>query len=96
MTTTMDREALRLLCEALALRDQAAAELSAEGATLVVTTATGASKANPLIHIRNRAEAHAVRLMVEFGLTPASRTRLASTEGGGAAGGDPDADAIFD
>lgn len=45
---------------------------------IVVATPTGQMKANPAIAIAQKASAAALRLAIEFGLTPAARSRVSA------------------
>ena len=70
---TCDTAALRLFCEASVLKDRAKQEIDNFG--LLIKSAQGMKK-NPAVTIFNE-QAHTVRtLLGEFGLTPASRSKI--------------------
>jgi P27 family predicted phage terminase small subunit len=71
-----DLAALALYCEAHARHSAAARDLSKRG--MVTMTADG-PRINPAVGIAERASNQALRFLVEFGLTPSSRSRLKTT-----------------
>lgn len=96
--TTADRQALALTCSALAEHQAARAVLAAGGSTYEAEAASGAilHRERPEVRVANDAWRRAMRGLVEFGLTPASRGRLDVEPGAAAAcRGDPTAE-FFD
>lgn len=78
-----DRRALEMLCRAYATYLKANDEIESRGLLLESLNAqTGLSmmKRNPAVDIANAAHANMVRLLIEFGLTPAARGKV-SKEG---------------
>lgn len=69
-----DRTCLSLLCTAWARHLEAEAKLEADGAVLI--SPKGYPLQSPWLAISNRAHDMHVKLCVEFGLTPSSRTRV--------------------
>lgn len=88
LLSNIDRETLVAYCEAVAtarvaqsaLRELARKERrrkrGAKFEGLIVFGPTGAPYPHPLVSIRNKAQADAVRYAAEFGMTPASRSRI--------------------
>lgn len=72
--TEADRHGLASLCIQLALIKHVQQKLKEFG--VVVKTPNGYPVVSPYISIQNNAVAQATRLMQEFGLTPASRSRI--------------------
>ena len=70
----LDLDALRLLVEALDLARQMDELVRVEGVT--VAAGSGGRKAHPAIKAGAAARATALRLLSEFGATPASRARV--------------------
>lgn len=78
-----DRRALEMLCRAYALYLQAQDEITKHGLLVQSFNAqTGLEmwKRNPAVDIANAAHTNMVRLLIEFGLTPAARGKV-SKEG---------------
>ena len=75
--TKADRQALALLCDALAEYRAARAVVEAEGATFTVRTDSGkVVRARPEVAIAADAHRRARLMLAEFGLTPAGRRRV--------------------
>ena len=72
--TTIDRSALAAYCASFA-RWQAA-ERQLASSDLVIRTARGGHVANPLLRIAAKAQSGTVKFATEFGMSPASRTRV--------------------
>jgi P27 family predicted phage terminase small subunit len=75
-----DLSALALYCEAYARYRAALDEITGKDGklTLTVDTGTGSIKAHPALTIMNQAQGQMRAILVEFGMTPSSRTRVAS------------------
>jgi P27 family predicted phage terminase small subunit len=87
-----DRTALALYCTAVDRAQRAELQVEREGMTLENPT-TGAIHAHPLLAVAKEARAQALRYGCEFGLTPASRSKLPAPGAGKDA---PDADPLRD
>jgi len=76
----IDLYALRLLCESIKLYLDAQDEIEERGITLIETSTVGNEKTiiNPAVRIRSQVWAEIVKLLTQFGMTPASRTGLAT------------------
>jgi P27 family predicted phage terminase small subunit len=74
LLTALDVDALAALCAAIADRDAARVMLQRGG--LVVKTASGFPVVSPYWAIESRASERVRRLLIEFGMTPASRTNV--------------------
>lgn len=74
LITRVDRGALAAYCEAWSRWRRAEEALERE--ELVLTTDKGYTYPNPLIGIANGALEQMKRFMVEFGMTPSSRTKV--------------------
>ena len=72
--TTLDTAMLRILVSQLAMIDLADEAIAKFG--LVQKTKRATASTTPWIRIRNSASALALRISLEFGLTPSSRSRL--------------------
>jgi len=72
--TNLDKSALVVYCEAWARWRIATDHVHAEG--MLVTQPGGYLAQNPYLSIANKAFDHLQKLMVEFGMTPSSRTRI--------------------
>lgn len=71
--TFADSAALESYCESYAEMQQARKLIQKEG--LVISTAQG-QKPHPAVTIRDKAEKRMKSFLIEFGLTPASRSRI--------------------
>lgn len=72
--TLAERGALVCYCRAWARMTKAAAKLEVEGE--VISSPSGYQIQSPWLAIHNKALEQVVKLLAEFGLTPASRTRV--------------------
>lgn len=72
--TALDVPMFRMLCNSLALIDEADAAIRKDG--LTQKTKLGNRATSPWFRIRAQAEKQAIRMMGEFGLSPSSRSRL--------------------
>lgn len=75
--TELDTDALRLLCDACMRYDEANAQLHKYG--MVIKAPSGFPIQSPYLAIANKAHEQICKLLVEFGLSPSSRTRVAAT-----------------
>ena len=87
LLTHLDERALALYCEAYSLWVEAKQKVADTG--LVVTTEKGNVIQNPYLGIANKAAKQMLEILVEFGMTPSSRTRVTAVKDGDA--GDPKA-----
>lgn len=83
-----DRTALALYCTAVDRAQRAEKEIERDGMTVKNPT-TGALHAHPLLTVAKEARAQALRYGCEFGLTPASRSKIAAPAGGKEPESDP-------
>lgn len=74
LLTKLDRAALAANCQAYGLWVKAEKEAAVDG--LVVKTKDGKLIQNPYLSIANKAMRQMHEFLVEFGLTPSSRTRV--------------------
>lgn len=72
--TVIDAAALALYCEAFARWRAAMDHLRING--LVVTTPSGYPVQSPYLAIANKAHDQMAKLLIEFGMTPSSRSRV--------------------
>ena len=72
--TEADGAALALYCETFAQWVDTGRRVKRQG--MLLPTAAGGLKLNPLVAVNSKARADAARLLAEFGLTPSSRTRV--------------------
>ncbi len=88
----VDLYALRLLCESIKLYLDAQDEIEERGVTLIEMSTVGNEKTviNPAVRVRSQVWREIVKLLTQFGMTPASRTGLTAGEPGGG----PDDDRI--
>lgn len=86
LLTEIDSHALMLFCEAHATFTTAREKLAATGE--VVRSPKGYPIWNPYLAIRNRSMEQMRQFMIEFGMTPAARSRI-STGAGSEDEGDP-------
>ena len=85
MITTVDQRAFELYCTAYARWLDAERQLAQFG--FVVRSPNNFPIQNPLLAIANKAMKQCQDLLVEFGMTPSSRSRVAgATQGAGAPG----------
>jgi P27 family predicted phage terminase small subunit len=75
---SIDRAALAGYCSAYSVWVRAEAKMGKSG-RLVIVGATGALVANPYIRIATQALDQMRKFMVEFGMTPSSRSRIVGT-----------------
>lgn len=82
--TILDSNALELLIEAYAEYRNHCATLDAEGYTYVTTATNGerAIKAHPAAVMKSDAWKRVRAMLTEFGMTPASRSKVSSKRGG--------------
>lgn len=85
LLTSVDRAALAAYCACWSR--WVAAELKIQQTDTVVVSPKGYPIQNPYVGIANRSLELMAKFLTEFGLTPASRTRLSVDSGG--TGGDP-------
>ena len=78
LITQADRTALAIYCQEYSAFIRATVELSKE--ELVIPTVTGGIQKNPLAVLRNQSANTLVKYLNEFGLTPASRSKVAMLE----------------
>lgn len=76
LLTQLDRAALAIYCNAWARWVEAEEQVAKLGA--VVKSPSGFPIQNPYLAIANAAGEHMRKIMTEFGLTPASRTRIST------------------
>ena len=79
LLTNIDTHALAMYCEAYALWKGALEMIHKEGA--VVLSLNGSMVQSPYCHVASKAYDQASRMLVEFGMTPSSRTRVSAVEG---------------
>lgn len=80
IATNLDRQALIMLCETWATYLEAVEGLRSDGLMIVGTA--GRPVKSQYLAVINQQSAILNRLMVEFGMTPTSRQRLRSSDGG--------------
>lgn len=78
LLTVVDRAALAAYCQCWARWIQAENELAEPDVHLTITTDKGNVIQNPLVGIANVAMDHMRKFLIEFGMTPASRSRVAA------------------
>ena len=78
MLSRTDGPAIALYCETYARWVAAGEEIKNRG--LLITTGLGGLKANPAVAMRCQAETLMRNLLVEFGCTPSSRSKLRTGE----------------
>jgi len=74
LLTELDRTALALYCEAYAEYIEASEQIRQHG--LLLKSPLGYPTQSPYLSIRNRAAAQMRSYMLEFGMTPAARSRV--------------------
>ena len=82
LLTEVDGTALGMMCEALAMYHEAKRVLGEQRLGLIVVSDKGNTYQHPAVGLMNSARADVLRWAREFGMTPASRSRI-SVEGGG-------------
>ena len=75
--TTVDGSALAQYCEQHGIFIRAKRQLDTQ--PLVIVTATGHPMPNPLLSIKNKAQDQIRKYLIEFGLTPAARSKISVT-----------------
>lgn len=92
LTTVADGPAMQLLTETLAEWAEARQEVHANGLTYSTTTESGSEihRPYPQVAIASDAMKRALRMLTEFGLTPASRSKVS------ALGDGPESDPLGD
>lgn len=83
--TEADGAALAIYCETFAEWINTTRRIRKLG--MLIPTAAGGLKANPLVAISVKARADAARMLTEFGLTPSSRSKVTALP-------EPEADAL--
>lgn len=78
LLTHLDGAALALYCEACGLWVEAKQKVAET--SLVVTTEKGNVIQNPYVGIANKAAKQMLEILVEFGMTPSSRTRVTAVK----------------
>lgn len=78
LLTQLDRTALALYCQAYGRWVEAEAKAVEHG--LVVKTTNGNAIPNPYLGVANKAAKQMLEILVEFGMTPSSRTRVTAVE----------------
>lgn len=76
--TEADLMALKLACEAYGRWFEATEHIKANG--MLIPTPNGFVAQSPMVQIANKAHEQIVKLLVEFGMTPSSRTRVQTVE----------------
>lgn len=74
LLTEADLDTLALYCQTFSRWKQAQRQLARLG--MVVQTSTGVIQINPWMSISNKAQSECQRLLIEFGCTPSSRSRV--------------------
>ena len=74
LLTDLDEATLALYCEAFARFRQASEALALDGT--VTTAANGMLMQSPWLAIANKAHDQMVKLLIEFGMSPSSRSRV--------------------
>lgn len=77
--TKMDQTALAMYCESFA-RWQEAQKHCAEPGGMLVKTSNGFWVQSPWVQISNKAFEQVIKMLVEFGMTPSSRTRVGAAK----------------
>lgn len=79
LLTDIDTHALAMYCEAYATWRGALEKIREEGAA--VLSLNGSMVQSPYCHVANKSFDQMSRMLVEFGMTPSSRTRISAVEG---------------
>lgn len=74
LLSEIDAVALAMYCDAVSTWRQAKEQLAIEGLTIITTN--GNVIQNPVLGIRNKSMELAHKFLVQFGMTPASRTNV--------------------
>lgn len=82
LMTEIDGVALGMLCESLAMYDQAKKVLGEQQLGLIVVSDKGNTYQHPAVGLMNSARADVLRWAREFGMTPSARSRIAVDSGG--------------
>lgn len=82
LLTVVDRAALAAYCQNWARWVKAEEELAKDDVEMVMSTDKGYHHANPWIGISNQAQKQMRSFLAEFGMTPASRSRVSVGEEG--------------
>src|SRR5690606_35053029 len=82
LVSKIDGQALRLLCEAVALYQEASDDIAENGLVFETVSREGAVRKhrNPAVTIRNEASREILAILKQFGLTPASRNGIHRSE----------------
>lgn len=78
LITEADVDAFAVYCDTFARWKEAAAKLSEQG-VVVMSKRLGLPIVSPWFGIANKLQMQAAKLLIEFGLTPSSRTRVHAT-----------------
>ncbi len=81
LLTDIDTHALAMYCEAHAMWKGALENIQEHGA--VVLSQNGSMVQSPYCHIANKSYDQAKSMLVEFGMTPSSRTRVSAVDDAG-------------
>jgi P27 family predicted phage terminase small subunit len=76
--TVMDAQALQLYCESYALWKDAMEKIQKYGA--IVKTPNGFPTQSPYLQIANKQSDFMVKMLIEFGMTPSSRSKVSIDE----------------
>ncbi len=79
LITNIDTHALAMYCESYATWQDAIKMIQEHG--VVVKSKNGFPVQSPFFHVANKAWDQMNRMLVEFGMTPSSRTRVSAVEG---------------
>jgi P27 family predicted phage terminase small subunit len=73
-----DVDALRQLCDSLGTYEEAHRTIAKTG--YFTKAANGLVMLSPAVYLRNQAAKDSQKLLIEFGMTPAARTRIGATK----------------
>lgn len=76
----IDRAALALYCQAWGRWLEAERELGKTGGPILTAHGTGNLYQNPWLHVANKAQDQIRRMIAEFGLSPAQRSRVVALQ----------------
>ncbi len=79
LITNIDTHALALYCESYATWTDANKWIRLKGT--VVKSKNGHLVQSPFFHVANKSQDQMTKMLVEFGMTPSSRTRVSAVEG---------------